>query len=150
MTIPPPSGRPLSHCQVCGKRLADSQEHLPSWSAGNAGPVRVRHTDLRAAPGGGGTHGQFGLPDGFALRVLCTRCNNRLGSRYGTAYADFAAKFAASGRIAARDGRAMVDLRGIYPARVAKQIVLMFLAAQPRVTPSDYDEAARGPCRRLG
>ncbi len=142
MSQSPPT-RPLTLCQVCGRRTADSREHVPAWSVGNAGPVRVRHTGLRPAPGGGVAHGQFGMPDGFTLRVLCARCNNRLGSRYGTAYADFAAQFAASGRLTASDGRVMVSLRGIYPARIAKQMVLMFLAAQPRATPGDYDGLRR-------
>lgn len=93
-------------------------------------------------------HGWTYARDGFALLNLCTKCNNRTGGRKGGAYRTFDDVSERSGRIAAvaagslgLNARAAVPSRvhmrldGLEPARVAKQVVATFLAAQPGSLP---------------
>ena len=138
-------GRTAMHlCRICARRPADSQEHVPPRSANNRGRVLVRHMRMDTAPGSGVTHEVTYARDGFALPNLCRKCNTRTGGRYGGAYRAFVDAFERSGRIAAitagtlgltaraaEPGHVYVHLEGLESARVAKQMVATFLAAQP-------------------
>ena len=131
-------------CRICGRRPADSREHIPPRSANNRGRVLIRHMRMDTAPGSGLAHRLTYARDGFTLPNLCTKCNNRTGGRYGGAYRAFVDAFERSGRIAAVAAGAAglttraappshvhVHLDGLEPVRVAKQMVATFLAAQP-------------------
>lgn len=69
---------------------------------------------------------------GFFLNVLCPECNNRYGSIYNTAYADFVHKVRVTSGLKDSRNRELVYLKGVYPARILKQMFLMFLCVQPR------------------
>jgi hypothetical protein len=118
-------------CRLCLKRPADSREHLPGKRAQNSGPVRIRHIQMNEGERGF-SHRELRDQDGFALRALCRKCNSKTGSRYGDAYASFVRQFGTSGLVAPPDGREHIVLERVRPARIAKQIASMFIAAQPR------------------
>lgn len=133
----------MRRCRICTQRPADSREHVPPRSVNNQGHVLVRHARMDAPQGSGLVHAMTHERDGFALPNLCTKCNNRTGARYGGAYRDFVAAFERSGIVAAvtvgalgHDARwgpphdVHVHLEAFEPARVTKQMVAMFLAAQ--------------------
>lgn len=129
-------------CRLCGRRPADSREHVPGRHAANAGPVWVRH--MAVLDGTGRVRHEEGrYADGFALRSLCQKCNNKTGSRYGAAYLDFVRQFGATGHVIAPDGRAFIELERMRPARIAKQMVAMFVASQPRALPAQLDGLRR-------
>ena len=116
-------------CHLCGCRPAGSREHLPGVGAANDGPVTVRYFQSAEA-----TKDRRVLErveaDGFIVRTLCSHCNSRTGGSYGAAYKEFVEKFSASGVIDAGQARTWVNLEGIQPLRVLKQMTSMFIAAQ--------------------
>lgn len=116
-------------CQICLRRPADSAEHVPGRASGNSGGIRVEFVDFRN--GGGLAHSTIDSPDGFSLRTLCRKCNNRTGARYGAAYADFVRHLTCAPGLTHPSGQFVTHIPGSYPARVVKQLIAMFLAIQP-------------------
>lgn len=115
-------------CNLCGLRLANSDEHLPGVGAGNTGPVRItyfRPSDEQ----GRRQHYERLERSGFVVRTLCRACNRRTGGNYGTAYKEFVEQFGASGVLDAGADRVWISLRQIQPLRVLKQMTSMFIAA---------------------
>lgn len=115
-------------CRMCRSAPATlTAEHVPPKSTGNRGRMRVEHL----AP----DEGRFVVKyadDGVALRVLCERCNTKLGSTLGTEFAEFAKQVKRSGKFEAPGGGAFVSAMRIYPGRVIRQLLLSFLCSQPR------------------
>lgn len=110
---------------------------MPGRHAQNSGSVWIRHIELNE--GQGFTHRESLDPDGFSLPTLCRKCNSKTGSRYGGPYADFVRQFSESAHITTLDGREHLALARVRPARLAKQIISMFIAAQPRALPQNID-----------
>lgn len=117
----------MALCQYCGLREAGSREHLPGVAALNDAPVIVRYL----VPDGGETRVvERGETDGFVVRTICDKCNQRTGGNYGTAFKEFALQFRASGVLDAGQRRTWISVKLIQPLRVLKQLAAMFLAAQ--------------------
>lgn len=114
-------------CQYCGLREAGSREHLPGVAALNDAPVIVRYL----VPAGGEVRPiERREGDGFVVKTICGKCNQRTGGSYGSAFKEFVLQFRASGVLDAEASRTWVSLRDIQPLRVLKQIAAMFLASQ--------------------
>lgn len=79
------------------------------------------------------------LSDGFALRVLCERCNNRFGSRLGTTFASFVQQVQTSGRFVSPRGGVFVSAIDIFPSRVFRQLLLNFLCVQSGYDPNRWE-----------
>lgn len=118
---------PDTHCRLCGsgKRLL-TLEHVPPQSIGNRGATEVEAVTLGAR--GRQVHR---MPNGFALRVLCQRCNNNTGSTLGGGFGDFAKQVRESGKFESPGGGVFVSALDVYPARVIRQLLLSYLCAQP-------------------
>jgi hypothetical protein len=121
--------RQMQLCQLCQRRPAESLEHIPTRSSDNAGPVSVRY--LQLADHASSRHHELSYRNGFARRSLCRKCNNETGSKYGQAYADFINQFTRSGIIEDQHRFSLLNLRGIYPQRILKQLYAIFLSIQP-------------------
>lgn len=117
----------MALCHYCGLREAGSREHLPGIGALNDTAVTIRYL----VPDGGETRPiERREADGFVVRTICQKCNQRTGGNYGTAFKDFALQFRASGLLRDAGNGAWISLREIQPLRVLKQLAAMFLASQ--------------------
>ena len=113
-------------CRLCGTTEAViTREHIPPKSAGNRGT----HVATTTRFGSGHSRGDE-LPDGFALRVLCVRCNSRFGSRLGTTFGTFVQQLQQSGRFVSPRGGVYAGAVDVYPSRVIRQLLLNFLCIQ--------------------
>lgn len=124
-------------CRLCkAEPIALTREHVPPKSTGNRGRVEVEFFSREDRPGLNRRYDS----DGVALRVLCERCNTKLGSRLGTGFSDFAKQVQASGRFEAPGGGAFVSAVQVYPARILRQLYLSFICAQPGDDAEKYDD----------
>lgn len=114
-------------CRLClSSASVLTQEHIPPQSVGNTGPH-----DLRALSLDNGKLTEVHLPNGFALTVLCARCNTRYGSRLGTTFAGFVQQVQQSGRFISPRGGVYALALDVYPARVFRQLLLNYLCLHP-------------------
>lgn len=126
-----PAGKKSSQiCQLCAKWPASSREHLPPHATSNVGEVRIIYIDGNS-PSGEIQYHVVHSSDGFWVPVLCEKCNNKTGSRYGEPYKDLISQVSNAAGIEDSEGRVYVYLRGIYPLRILKQMFSMFLCAVP-------------------
>lgn len=121
----------FGRCALCGKYGELSFEHIPPKAAFNRTPVKpvTGETWLlnpNKVPWDLSNLPYMHLQKGMGLWSLCKQCNNFTGTMYGTAYRDFAKCVAKTVEIAARTGDKSVEISGIYPLRVVKQILSMF------------------------
>lgn len=123
-------GEVLGQCSICGVLGAMSFEHVPPSAAfNNTRILSIPGKDLFNRPGlvdpdaGEGEQEQRGA-GGF---TLCARCNNTTG-RYGRAYVEYA-KQAAELVVASRGAIELACQFKVYPLRVIKQVVCMFMSA---------------------
>lgn len=124
-------------CRICGKRPAVTKEHLPSRGAGNLGETEVVFID-------GDLEGEVQrtqeiFEDGFYRRVLCGKCNSRYGSSYNTTYTDFIKQIRRASGLEDPSGRLLVYVDDIFPVRILKQMLLMFLCIQPRPVTAGWE-----------
>jgi hypothetical protein len=124
-----------SLCNICTIRPAGSKEHLPGMAASNSGPIEVIYLGSSRNASGEVEHVSRLEKDGFVVRTICSHCNNRTGGDYGTAYKSFVEQFTNSGVVEQAIGRSWISVRDIQPLRVIKQMMCMFLAAQPNINP---------------
>lgn len=126
-----------NNCRICNKRLAESREHLPPQNTNNCGTVHIRF--IKNDTSRGVEHEHVELQNGFWMRVLCRKCNSRLGRIYGANYGDFYKQFSECGRLLDLKENHQIYLRDIYPLRVIKQMIAMFLCIQPSAPPIEWD-----------
>lgn len=128
-------------CHYCNSREAGSREHLPGVAALNDSPVSIRYL----VPTGGETRVVERIEtEGFVVRTICTKCNQRTGGSYGGAFKDFAFQFRSSGVFDDESAqRAWISLKEIQPLRVLKQLAAMFLAAQVELEPARWEAIQR-------
>ena len=121
----------LASCPFCQKddKLLHL-EHIPPKSTGNRGWVQVRTlgTSLDSHTTRERITEQRG---GVALARLCHRCNSRLGSQLGTEFGSFARQVQLSAWLVTPGGARAVVLRGIFPGRIIRHMLLNFLCMQP-------------------
>jgi hypothetical protein len=117
-------------CRICGRRPAVTKEHLPSQGAGNIGETEVVFIDGNLDREVQRIQEIF--EQGFYRRVLCGKCNSKYGSFYNTVYTDFVNQIRRASGIRDPQNRVLVHLEDIYPGRILKQMLLMYLCIQPR------------------
>jgi len=123
-------------CRLCGSSHGViTREHIPPKSAGNRGTHTVITTRF-----GSGQKGDVEISDGFALRVLCDRCNSRFGSRLGTTFGSFVQQVQQSGRFVSPHGGVYAGAVDVYPSRVVKQLLLNFLCIHPTYDPEHLED----------
>ena len=118
-------------CHLCMKKVADSKEHLPMKAANNRGKLslfHIKHGSKKINYNGFATKYE---KKGFWLPVLCKKCNNNTGSWYGGAYKDFIFQISQARRINNNQSYIIIHLKNIYPLRIIKQMLSMFLCATP-------------------
>lgn len=124
-------------CRICGSRVATTKEHLPSQGAGNSVETDVIFIDGKLDREIQRIQEFFAK--GFYRQVLCEKCNSKYGSIYNTAYTDFINQVRNSPGIKESKGRTFVHLEKVYPARLLKQMFLMYLCIQPRKILSGWE-----------
>lgn len=112
-------------CRICGAAPADSDEHYIPKALGNRSAVRL----LVQEPDG--SQRERRCSDGFFVRTLCGRCNNKPASTYAQAYITLYRQIQTAPDIRGTDGHLLVHCRRIHPLRVIKQAILAFLCASP-------------------
>ena len=117
-------------CHICSTVTELSFEHVPPRAAFNNRPVGdpdiqklIGSADPDVMENVRGRKSQRGA----GKYTLCPKCNNTTGHWYGPAYVDWAIQGLASLRISG--GSPTLWVFHIYPLRVLKQIIAMFLSA---------------------
>ena len=111
-------------CRICRKRKADSPEHFIPRAVGNKGEVKLLTQ---------GTDGLTVLREtgGFAVRVLCRKCNTELGSVYAQQYTLVSRAISETSGLVSPTGNTLVTVDRLFQLRFVKHLFLMYLAAAP-------------------
>ncbi len=119
-------------CHVCGRLRVLSLEHIPPRSAFNNKRAFVY--------GGSSILGNKKFPweapdikgqqhqNGIGFNTLCEECNNNTGSWYGSDFARFANSGMNQCELANSKKEVTIHFQDIYPLRIIKEIVCMFLS----------------------
>jgi len=123
----------VGHCRACGTLAALSWEHVPPRAAPNKNThieltfeqaVRLGPDDIPKGPQRQG---------GVQLPTLCGRCNNK----FGRCFVPSLNEWYWGGRYILRQAEAMgletvtFTARNVYPLRIIKAIIAMFMAINP-------------------
>jgi hypothetical protein len=120
-------------CHICGRLVKLSFEHVPPRSAFNDKPIHNANVrkfletpsfDDLDKPGGRQQQ------RGAGAYTLCESCNSKTGHWYGSAYVDWACQ-AAHLLSRASNSSLLYYLFHLFPLRVIKQVVCMFLSSNP-------------------
>jgi hypothetical protein len=117
-------------CCICGEQGKLSFEHVPPRSAFNNHPVFVANIKELIGKWDGELKSvkwkvhQLGSGD----YTLCERCNNNTGAWYGNSFADWVYQAFGMLRYARNEPTIYTPFR-IFPLRIIKQIVCMFLSS---------------------
>lgn len=117
----------IGTCHICGAVGKLSFEHVPPESAFN--DHRVLRTTFDAVAGlidSSRARGKI-QQRGAGGYTLCERCNNKTGSWYAPAFADWARQ-AMRIVVATRGAPTLFYRYNLYPLRVLKQILCMFFS----------------------
>ncbi len=127
-------------CHICVKLPAVGKEHLPGKATKNKSKMEIRFIDGENI-GNGVKHNYLEFPDGFWVKSLCRKCNEKVtGSRLGGQYKEFVEQIDAASGIQDRDGKVFVNLKNVYPLRIIKQMFSMFLSAMPKQPFPDWHQ----------
>lgn len=126
-------------CHICGETRKLTEEHIPPYSAMNDSPVCLYHGEqaLSTDQMPWESEGRTGRPlkDGVHFKRLCGHCNSSLtGIHYVPAFSTFAKQaYAMLQRNGPFPSSALITLqfKDLYPLRIAKQVVAMFLGINP-------------------
>jgi len=136
---------PVGTCHLCGETTSLTFEHVPPKAAFNNRPVvRAPLESLIKAQGLDGLDSIRGPQNqrGAGAYTLCGPCNNNTGKWYGPAYVDWAYQ----GLYAldhAQIAPSILFIFRVFPLRVIKQILCMFLSANPPGVGKHNHELAR-------
>lgn len=129
----------IATCCICGEERHLTFEHVPPQKAFNAHRAKVSTMGdwLERDQNGGNIKGQI-VQGGSGRFALCADCNNFTGSKYAAEYVEWArvaaaylrrfepmAQFAQQ-QFSIRTGS--FGIGGVYPLRMAKQMVAMMMA----------------------
>lgn len=120
----------IGTCRVCGEEKKLSFEHVPPKSAFNDKPVfneniaKLIGLNSELEKQKKGYISQLGAGN----YTLCIPCNSNTGAWYGSAYADWASQGMQAYELAKKFDKAKITFE-IYPLRVLKQILCMFMSA---------------------
>ncbi len=112
----------LELCRICRIRPADSDEHFIPRATGNKALVRL------LTLGADGKYVEVPASGGATVSVLCTQCNNGVGSKYAGAYTYLYRQFCNAPHITDTDGRLRIHADGVFALRFIKQVILAFIA----------------------
>jgi hypothetical protein len=113
-------------CRICGTEGELSKEHFPPQKANNKDTFFA--SSMEEVIDGVQSKG-IQMQGGISGYTLCERCNKNTGRWYGTAFIDFSKSIGEL--LNNSDGMTEIELiLDIYPLRIIKQIVSMFLSVQ--------------------
>lgn len=123
----------ISRCHICGEIKRMTFEHIPPKSSGNSAPAKII-TGEQIISNGREPWDINGLnykifQKGLGKSVLCEHCNNTTGSWYADAYKSFYFQIPFLEVNPPTLEQSLIELKfiEIYPLRVMKQIVCMFM-----------------------
>ena len=129
------SDKKLDRCVLCGKYTALTFEHIPPRKALNNTPIRSYNVfdvmvDGEKMPWDFNGRKYKIMQKGMGLSTLCEKCNNNTGSWYAKDYGDFSNKMylTVNNATVPNDKTVYAICTGIYPLRIFKQIICMFLS----------------------
>lgn len=129
----------IGHCSLCGELTALTFEHVPPQKAFNS--IRIKkysmHTLLNnpdRLPWDKSDLESEIIQQGMGYYSLCAKCNNNTGTRYASSYVNFVSQ--TFSQIAIMQQKTFpqqlnLELTNIYPLRIAKQILTMFISINP-------------------
>lgn len=122
-------------CVICGKETILTYEHIPPKMALNNAPIKSYNgfnvmVDDNILPWDFEGRKYKNLQKGMGKYTLCKECNNNTGSWYGNDYCEFAQNIATAIQSfnIPKDKNVIFECKNIYPLRIVKQIVSMFLS----------------------
>lgn len=133
---------PVGRCHACGLLGPLSFEHVPPEAAFNSSRVytvsgeRLLNANLEHLPRG------VQSQRGAGAYTLCPHCNELTGGWYGRAFVDWTFQ-AARVLMAAKGAPSIYHVYQIYPLKVLKQLVCMFLSANPLTFRDSHPELFR-------
>lgn len=125
-------------CHLCGKEGKLTFEHLPPEKANNnreahaiTGDALVKHIGGIKDPWDFKGVRYKSLQRGMGAYTLCSKCNNNTGNWYANDYINFSNSigYALNNDIDKENVQSIyVKLRDMYPLRIIKQIICMFIS----------------------
>lgn len=125
-------------CHLCGKEGQLTFEHLPPEKANNnreahaiTGDALVKHIGGIKDPWDFKGVRYKNLQSGMGAFTLCAKCNNNTGAWYANDYINFSNSigYALNNDIDKENAQSIyVKLREMYPLRIIKQIICMFIS----------------------
>lgn len=140
-----PDENESDYCSICGQFKKMSYEHVPPRSAFNKCPaVQVPAVQLIGKNPLTDYRSQKGKyrQQGIGAYTLCKKCNSTTGGWYGTAYAEFAKQGMEYLKPTEKPTLLYYPFR-IYPLRVIKQVVCMFLSVRDVEIGRDHQEVVK-------
>lgn len=125
-------------CHICGKYRKYTKEHIPPQAAFNQSPVVLYGFNAALRNGWDSPYpwdfsGQKGRPmnKGVWFKRLCEECNTQLlGIHYVPAYSDLVKQtyvLLEKGVRINKDGFGTFEFSNLYPLKIAKKVIAMFL-----------------------
>ena len=123
-------------CKLCGKNTVLTFEHVPPRSAFNRWPSRfyagkelMLHVASPELPWELSKRKWVQQQRGYGAYTLCADCNSYTGRKYAPAYTDFCVQALQQiGEQGSTRGNITISFRNIYPLKVMKEILCMFLS----------------------
>lgn len=141
----PPDENERDYCSICGRFEKMSYEHVPPRAAFNKFPAvlvpALKLINKNPLTEYGAQKGKY-RQGGFGAYTLCEKCNNSTGGWYGTAYAELARQGMEYLQSTEKPTLLYYPFR-IYPLRVIKQVVCMFLSVRDAEIGRDHAEVVR-------
>lgn len=134
-------------CVICGKHTVLTYEHIPPRKALNDSATKV-YDAFETMINGNNLPWDFEgrkyniLQKGLGKYTLCKECNNNTGSWFAKEYCDFANRMYVTLNSIAMpcDENVVVTCNNIYPLRIFKQIIAMFLSVNDSYELIDLQE----------
>jgi hypothetical protein len=125
-------------CRICQKFGRLTREHVPPASAFNDRSYLQYYSEQVSEAERLQWRTREVNASGIYVFTLCERCNNKTGRAYGGAYVEFVREFSSVATPTNADTDVEIDFKNLFPARVAKQAVSMFLSTSGPVSFNGY------------
>lgn len=117
----------IGRCHICGERKPLTKEHIPPKSAFNKGKVveLLSNSRIIAVPEEGES---YRVQQGGHYRfTLCSECNSKTGSWYGTSFGNWCIH--GMDVLRRSEGRpALIHCYRSFPSQIVKQLMSLFLS----------------------
>ena len=142
-------------CHICGNIATLTKEHVPPRSAFNKGTA-IMYTGDRLMQRLTSKNFPWDFSDsrglqvqgGIGYKTLCATCNSNTGAWYGAAFVSFTLQGIKQILTQQPGTIVTVKFKGIYPLRILKQAICMFMSINSPAFAEKYQELREFVLRR--